>query len=76
MEKAKRKKRKVTYEPWLARCRCTDPFNKECVPLSTEWHPDFSTCLCYYDVNSGNIWPCYDVTMWTDHRFVLVKCVL
>uniref|UniRef100_A0A915JLF1 Uncharacterized protein n=1 Tax=Romanomermis culicivorax TaxID=13658 RepID=A0A915JLF1_ROMCU len=65
---SKRTKRQVIYEPWLARCRCQRPRVKECVPTTSDWESDFATCLCYYDVNTGNIWPCYDVTVWTEHR--------
>lgn len=63
-----RLKRQVFYEPVYARCRCLSPLKKECVPSTNKWEPLYSTCLCYLDVHSGNIWPCYDVEIWKDHR--------
>lgn len=62
-----RTKRQVRYQPLYVHCRCTNPL-QDCVPLYNLAEPDRTTCLCFEDSQSGDIWPCYQLDMWTEEK--------
>ncbi|CAJ0918184.1 unnamed protein product, partial [Mesorhabditis belari] len=59
----KRKKRQAEFQPIFVRCTCNNP-NDRCVPNRNE-EANTQVCLCFEDVSTGYIWPCYPTTEWT-----------
>lgn len=70
-DSSNRPKRQVLYQPILVRCTCalTD---KQCVPQRNPLQVNTSVCMCFEDINSGDIWPCYPSTAWSETR--CAKC--
>ncbi|VDM44692.1 unnamed protein product [Toxocara canis] len=60
-----RKKRGVKYAPVFVRCSCLHA-DTQCIPQRNPLQRNATVCICFEDVNTGNIWPCYPTTIWTE----------
>ncbi|MCP9265908.1 Degenerin unc-8 [Dirofilaria immitis] len=62
-----RKRREVSYVPVFVRCNCVQSHDN-CVPQRNPLLRNATVCICFEDINTGNIWPCYPIIMWTEKQ--------
>uniref|UniRef100_A0A915ADX1 Degenerin del-1 n=1 Tax=Parascaris univalens TaxID=6257 RepID=A0A915ADX1_PARUN len=60
-----RKKRGVEYAPVFVRCTCLH-VDTQCVPQRNPLKRNTTVCICFEDVSTGNIWPCYPTAIWAE----------
>ena len=58
----------TSFEPAMAKCACQgDQSSMECETQVTQKPLDESSaCLCAFDRESGDAWPCYPKTKWEE----------
>ncbi|CAD5218834.1 unnamed protein product [Bursaphelenchus okinawaensis] len=54
----------VIYQPVFVQCVCNSP-NDQCVPQRNPLNTNTTTCICYEDAKTGDIWPCYPAAVWS-----------
>ncbi|KAL3982343.1 degenerin family protein [Acanthocheilonema viteae] len=62
-----RKRREVSYAPVFVRCNCMQSYD-HCVPQRNPLLRNTTVCICFEDINTGNIWPCYPTVTWTEKQ--------
>ncbi|KAH7729934.1 Protein UNC-8 [Aphelenchoides avenae] len=62
-----RQKRQVKYQAVYVRCVCNLP-DEQCVPQRNPLESNASVCICYEDAKTGDIWPCYPTTVWSEKK--------
>uniref|UniRef100_A0A914S6J8 Uncharacterized protein n=1 Tax=Parascaris equorum TaxID=6256 RepID=A0A914S6J8_PAREQ len=53
------------YAPVFVRCTCLH-VDTQCVPQRNPLKRNTTVCICFEDVSTGNIWPCYPTAIWAE----------